>query len=450
MSICVIGHVDHGKTTLVAALTQCAAAKYGLAKALTYNEVKRTKEEKERAVTIVVSTNQTLVRDAAGNIIEFIIKDCPGHKDYINNMISGAADVDYAVVAVAASKGWEAQTSAHVELVRALYVSKPTDRRILFFVITRIDEVEYDDFMIQLVAEDIQSKVAPYIAQGIFSEVVILQVSAGVITKVVEPAAPSVLEEQIENGVKVLEALISAPLPERPIDKPFLMEIEKCAQVTGVGSILVGSVKQGIVKPGDKVEMSLLTKNKSYILNVSSIQKFRTALAFGQAGDNIGICAKGEGIDQTDEINAGAYLAVPGTLKRYRGFIGKCMLTAPIGKNREAVMRSGAEQCIVLGAGVYTSTFIFLNGLSDAKKQEVRSLVLKGAKPNKSSTPDSTALQKILKDAAFPGAKFGEEVYDVLVVTHSENVRLPFMAGCSYVGQESRLNKTLTLVDEVF
>jgi elongation factor Tu len=450
--ICIIGHVDHGKTTLVSAITKAISILWGLSKALTYLDVKRTKEEKERSVTIVVSTNQSIAKDEYGNVIKFITQDCPGHRDYLKNLISGSANVDYAVVAVSASKGWEEQTSTHVELIRSAYLAKAPEYRIVFFAITQTDLVDRDETMLEITKMDIEERLKPYIEAGVFSKVEVIPCSAGIVTGVAQ-ASPEVYQEEFNNVGKLVKAIIAAPAPTRPVDEPFLMEVDKSNAVPGIGTILVGTIKQGKVKSGDQIDLYLLKKNRKETLTVVSVEAFKSKLEFGSAGQSVGIATRGAALNR-DDVDSGSFVAAPNSLKLMRGFTGMCYVISPLGKGNSGVIQSGAEQCMVVGTNTYTCRIVFLTGLNDEDKQSVINLIKKhDAKPRRATDKFSLDLQEILKRSSFTGAKFDEKdtlVYEAVVMTCDELTKLPFRVGGQYVGQESRQNKISFKAEEVF
>ena len=292
-----IGHVDHGKTTLTAAITMHCAKLFG-DKALAYDSIDNAPEEKERGITI----NTRHVEYQSANR-HYAHVDCPGHADYIKNMITGAAQMDGAIIVVAATDGAMAQTKEHILLARQVGV--PT----LLVFINKTDQVD-DPELIDLVEEEMRDLLS---ANGF----------DGDNTPIIRGSAYEAMNEP-DNPEKVrcLDELLEAmdtyiPLPERAVDQPFLMPIEDIFSISGRGTVVTGRIERGIIKVNDPVSIVGVRPTRDSV--VTGVEMFNKLLDEGQAGDNIGALLRG--VDK-NEVVRGQVLAKPKSIQPYSKFRG--------------------------------------------------------------------------------------------------------------------------------
>jgi len=290
-----IGHVDHGKTTLTAAITQVLANK-GLAEARKFDDIDNAPEEKERGITIATSHQEYHTEKR-----HYAHVDCPGHADYIKNMITGAAQMDAAILVVAATDGPMPQTREHILLAKQVGVPK-----ILVFI-NKTDQVD-DPELIDLVEQEIRDLLTKYEFPG--EEVPIIKGSA---LKALENPTDEAATKPIMDLLQAMDDYI--PDPERALDKPFLMPIEDVFSIKGRGTVATGRVEQGIVKVNDEVEIVGIKPTRKVV--VTGVEMFRKMLDQGQAGDNIGALLRG--IERT-EIERGQVLAKTGSITPHEEF----------------------------------------------------------------------------------------------------------------------------------
>src|SRR5512132_3806212 len=297
VNIGTIGHIDHGKTTLTAAITKVLHTKNKNIAVRDYGSIDNAPEERERGITIAVAhvEYETDKRHYAHI-------DCPGHADYIKNMITGAAQMDGAILVVAANDGPMPQTREHVLLARQVNVP------FLVVFMNKVDMVD-DPEILDLVELEVRELLKKYNFPG--DEVPVIRGSAlAASDKPEDPAAA-------ESIFKLMDAVDSyIPTPPRPVDKPFLMPIEDIFTITGRGTVVTGRVERGIVKVGEEVEsggMEEAVKKGG----VTGVEMFRKLLDEGRAGDNIGALLRG--IDK-DEVERGQVLAKPGSIKPHKKF----------------------------------------------------------------------------------------------------------------------------------
>ena len=300
VNIGTIGHVDHGKTTLTAAITMVAAA-MGNAEVMRYDEIDKAPEEKARGITINTAhvEYQTATRHYAH-------VDCPGHADYVKNMITGAAQMDGAILVVAATDGPMPQTREHILLARQVGVPY-----IVVFM-NKVDQVD-DPELLELVEMEIRELLTSYDFPG--DEIPIIKGSA---LKAMQAAAAGNADSPDCDCIReLLDAIDSyIPAPERDTDKPFLMPVEDVFTITGRGTVATGRVERGTVKVQDKVEIVGLM-DKARETTVTGVEMFRKLLDFAQAGDNIGALLRG--IERKD-IERGQVLAKPGSIHPHTHF----------------------------------------------------------------------------------------------------------------------------------
>lgn len=292
-----IGHVDHGKTTLTAAITSILASR-GMATAKKYDEIDAAPEEKERGITI----NTAHVEYSTSNR-HYAHVDCPGHADYVKNMITGAAQMDGAILVVAATDGPMPQTREHILLARQVGVP----RMVVFM--NKIDLVD-DPELIELVEMEIR-------------ELLTKNGFDGDNTPIIKGSATGALAGE-EKWVKAIDELMAAvdsyiPLPPRPVDQPFLMSVEDVFSITGRGTVATGRIERGRVKVGESIEIVGLME-KPIGSTVTGVEMFRKLLDAGEAGDNAGLLLRG--IEKT-QIRRGMVLCKPGSITPHTEFKGE-------------------------------------------------------------------------------------------------------------------------------
>ena len=301
-----IGHIDHGKTTLTSAITKCLFLKYGLGKSVEFDQIDNAPEEKARGITIATSHQEYETPNR-----HYAHVDCPGHADYIKNMITGAAQMDAAILVVAATDGAMPQTKEHVLL--AHQVNVPT--MVVFLnKVDMLDPADRDE-MVELVEMEIRELLSKYEFPG--DEVPII---AGSALKALEDAdAGNTDTEWTEGIVKLAQALDEyVPEPVRETDKPFLMPIEDVFSITGRGTVVTGRIERGIIKTGEEIEIIGFAETRKTVC--TGVEMFRKILDEGVAGDNVGCLLRGIG---KDEVQRGQVLAKPGSITPHTKFSGK-------------------------------------------------------------------------------------------------------------------------------
>jgi elongation factor Tu len=288
-----IGHIDHGKTTLTAAITKTLSEK-GNTEARTFEDIDNAPEEKERGITIATSHVEYETDNR-----HYAHVDCPGHADYVKNMITGAAQMDGAILVVSAADGVMPQTREHILLARQVNVP-----HVVVFL-NKIDQVD-DDELVELVEEEVKDLLNEYDFPG--DETPIIKGSALKALEGDEEAKQAIFE--------LAEALDSyIPEPERDLDKPFLMPVEDIFSITGRGTVATGRVEQGIVNTSDEVEIVGIKPTSKTV--VTGVEMFRKILDQGQAGDNIGALLRGT---KREEIERGQVLCKPGSITPHTKF----------------------------------------------------------------------------------------------------------------------------------
>jgi len=291
-----IGHVDHGKTTLTAAITEVQAAK-GLASYVPFDEIDKAPEERERGITIATAHVEYESENR-----HYAHVDCPGHADYVKNMITGAAQMDGAIVVVSAADGPMPQTREHILLARQVNVPY------IVVFLNKVDMVD-DEELLDLVELEVRELLSEYDFPG--DDVPMIRGSA---LKALEDGKPGT--EATKCIDELLEALDTyIPMPEREVDKPFLMPVEDVFTITGRGTVVTGRVERGMVKTGEEVEMVGLGAAKKTV--VTGVEMFRKILDEGQAGDNVGLLLRGIG---KEEVERGMVMAKPGSIKPHTKF----------------------------------------------------------------------------------------------------------------------------------
>ena len=299
VNIGTIGHVDHGKTTLTAAITSYLAKK-GTSKKMAYDQIDGAPEEKARGITI--NTAHVEYETATRHYAHV---DCPGHADYVKNMITGAAQMDGAILVVSAADGPMPQTREHILLSRQVGVPK------IVVFLNKEDMVD-DPELIELVEMEVRELLSEYDFPGDDTPVV-----AGSALEALENPTDDAKIKPILDLMAAVDSYI--PTPERQTDKPFLMPVEDVFTITGRGTVATGRVETGVLKVGEEVELVGLTEESRKVV-VTGVEMFRKLLDSAQAGDNIGALLRGI---QRTEIERGQVLAKPGSVKPHTKFVGQ-------------------------------------------------------------------------------------------------------------------------------
>jgi len=302
VNIGTIGHVDHGKSTLTAAITQVLSKK-GFAKSMTVDEIDKAPEEKERGLTICIAHIEYETEKR-----HYAHIDCPGHADYIKNMITGAAQMDGAVLVVSAADGAMPQTREHILLARQVNVPA------IVVFLNKVDQVE-DKELLELVELEVRELLSKYEFPG--DDIPVIKGSA---LKCLECGCG---KEDCPNCGPIWELLKAVdeyiPEPVRDVDKPFLLAIEDVFSITGRGTVVTGRVERGKIKVGDPVEIVGMSKEIKKTV-ATGLEMFRKTLDEAQAGDNIGVLLRGI---EKDEVERGQVLAAPGSITPHTKFEGE-------------------------------------------------------------------------------------------------------------------------------
>jgi elongation factor Tu len=296
-----IGHVDHGKTSLTAAITK-VLAETGGATFSAYDQIDKAPEEKARGITI--STAHVEYETTARHYAHV---DCPGHADYVKNMITGAAQMDGAILVVSAADGPMPQTREHILLARQVGVPA-----IVVFM-NKVDQVD-DEELIELVELEIRELLSSYDFPG--DDIPIIKGSA---LAVLEDGDETIGKNAVLELMKAVDEYI--PQPERPVDRPFLMPIEDVFSISGRGTVVTGRIEAGIVKVGDEIEIVGLKDTKK--TTCTGVEMFRKLLDSGQAGDNIGALLRGVG---REDVERGQVLAKPGSITPHTNFTAEAYI----------------------------------------------------------------------------------------------------------------------------
>ena len=300
INIGTIGQVDHGKTTLTAAITKVLSS-VGGAEFKAYDQIDAAPEEKERGITIATAHVEYETEKR-----HYAHVDCPGHADYIKNMITGAAQMDGAILVVNAADGPMPQTREHILLARQVNVPN------IVVFLNKIDQVE-DEELVELVEEELKDLLKSYQYPG--DEIPIIRGSA---LKALESEDNSRENAESKCIWELMEAVDSyIPIPERDIDKPFLMPVEDVFSITGRGTVATGRVERGVVKVGEEVEIVGMMEEGTKKTTVTGIEMFRKFLDEGIAGDNLGALLRGI---EKEDISRGQVLAKPGSIKPHKKF----------------------------------------------------------------------------------------------------------------------------------
>jgi elongation factor Tu len=295
LNVGTIGHVDHGKTTLTAAMTKVLAAKYG-GETRGYDQIDNAPEERERGITIATShvEYQTAKRHYAH-------VDCPGHADYVKNMITGAAQMDGAILVVSAADGPMPQTREHILLARQVGVPY------IVVYLNKADQVDDKD-LLELVQEEVKDLLTKYGFPGDKTPIIV-----GSALKALEGDQSELGEPSIYKLADALDTYI--PQPQRAVDGPFLMPIEDVFSISGRGTVVTGRIERGVVKVGDEIEIVGLRPTTK--TTVTGVEMFRKLLDQGEAGDNVGVLLRGT---KREEVERGQVLAKPGSITPHTKF----------------------------------------------------------------------------------------------------------------------------------
>ena len=290
-----IGHVDHGKTTLTAALTKVAAEKQG-GEFKAYDQIDNAPEERARGITIATAHVEYETEKR-----HYAHVDCPGHADYVKNMITGAAQMDGAILVVSAADGPMPQTREHILLARQVGVPY------IIVYMNKADQVD-DEELLELVEMEIRELLDSYDFPGDDTPVI-----TGSALKALEGDTSDIGVPSIEKLLDALDSYI--PVPERPVDQPFLMPIEDVFSISGRGTVVTGRIERGVVKVGDEIEIVGIKDTTK--TTCTGVEMFRKLLDSGEAGDNVGVLLRGT---KREEVERGQVLAAPGTITPHTRF----------------------------------------------------------------------------------------------------------------------------------
>ena len=296
VNIGTIGHVDHGKTTLTAAITMILAEKAGGGDVRSYEEIDSAPEEKARGITI-----NTAHVEYETDSRHYAHVDCPGHADYVKNMITGAAQMDGAILVVNAADGPMPQTREHILLARQVGVPA------LVVFLNKVDQVD-DDELLELVEMEVRELLTEYGFDG--DDIPIVSGSA---LAALEKRDDAIGQDKIFELMAAVDE--SIPTPERPLDKPFLMPVEDVFSISGRGTVVTGRVETGIIKVGDEIEIVGIRETKK--TTCTGVEMFRKLLDQGQAGDNVGCLIRGI---ERDGVERGQVLCAPGSITPHTKF----------------------------------------------------------------------------------------------------------------------------------
>ena len=293
-----IGHVDHGKTSLTAAITKVLAESGG-ATFTAYDQIDKAPEEKARGITISTAHVEYETKNR-----HYAHVDCPGHADYVKNMITGAAQMDGAILVVSAADGPMPQTREHILLARQVGVPA------LVVFLNKVDMVD-DPELLELVELEVRELLSKYEFPG--DDIPITKGSA---LCALEDRSPEIGRDAVLKLMESVDAYI--PQPERPIDQPFLMPVEDVFSISGRGTVVTGRVERGIVKVGEEIEIVGIRDTQK--TTCTGVEMFRKLLDQGQAGDNVGVLLRGT---KREDVERGQVLAKPGSIKPHKHFTGE-------------------------------------------------------------------------------------------------------------------------------
>ena len=320
LNVGTIGHIDHGKTTLTAAITKWCSFQ-GMAEFRPFDSIDNAPEEKERGITIAIAH----VEYETGNR-HYAHVDMPGHRDYIKNMITGAAQIDGAILVVAAPDGAMPQTREHVLLARQVEVPS------VVVYLNKVDMMD-DPELLELVELELREMLDEYGFPGDETPIVRGSALAALESESTDPEAPEY--ESIKEILRVIDEYI--PEPKREMDKPFMMPIEDVFSIKGRGTVVTGRIERGVVKTGETVDIvGLRDKSKSTV--VTGVEMFHKILDQGQAGDNVGLLLRG--IDR-EEVERGMVVSKPGSITPHTKFLGEVYILTKEEGGRHKAFFSG-------------------------------------------------------------------------------------------------------------
>ena len=318
VNIGTIGHVDHGKTTLTAAITTCLAKYDPSIQVMKFDEIDKAPEEKERGITIATAHVEYQPANR-----HYAHVDCPGHADYIKNMITGAAQMDGAILVVSAADGPMPQTREHILLARQVGVPY------IIVYLNKADLVD-DAELIDLVEMEVRELLSSYDFPGDDTPIIV-----GSALQALEGVESDLGTKSIDRLMEAVDTYI--PTPERPIDKPFLMPVEDVFSISGRGTVATGRVEAGQIRVNDPVDIVGLKDSIDKTV-VTGVEMFHKLLEYGEAGDNIGCLLRGT---KKDEIERGQVLAKPGTVTPHKSFIGQVYVLTKEEGGRHTFFRNG-------------------------------------------------------------------------------------------------------------
>ena len=357
LNVGTIGHVDHGKTTLTAALLAYLNSKGAKASNKTVDQIDSAPEERERGITI-----STAHVEYESEKRHYAHVDCPGHADYVKNMITGAAQMDGAILVVSATDGPMPQTREHILLARQVGVPA------MVVFLNKVDQVK-DAELIDLVEEEVRDLLKKYEFPG--DEIPVIRGSA---LKALENPTDPEASKPMEELVKALDEYI--PQPQRVIDKPFLLPIEDIFSIEGRGTVATGRIERGVIKVNEEVEIVGLRATQKTV--VTGIEMFNKSLDEGQAGDNAGILLRGT---KKDEIERGQVLAAPGSITPHAEFEGEVYVLTKDEGGRHSPFFKGYKPQFYIGTADVTGDVILPEGTEMVMPGDTVSIIIKLIKP---------------------------------------------------------------------
>ena len=341
VNIGTIGHVDHGKTTFSAAITS-VSSKLGYGEAVSFEKIDNAPEEKARGMTIKASTIEFDTEKR-----HYSLTDCPGHKDYIKNMITGASAADILILLIDINDGTMEQTKEHILLARQINV------RNLIIFINKIDTLE-DEEMLELAKEEAKELAK---ANDFPNPIVLSGSALGALSR----------EAKYEESIKaVMDALDSIPLPPREIDKPFLLPVEGLNSIPGRGTVVTGKIEQGIIKPGEQVDV-VSQKDGVFKATVTGAETFNKELDQAQAGDNVGLLLRNI---SKDKIRKGDILCAPGSISPHTHFQAEVYILSESDGGRKNPFKPKYRPQFYIRTADVTGTIVKIYAQEDGKLEE--------------------------------------------------------------------------------
>jgi elongation factor Tu len=328
-----IGHIDHGKTTTTSAITEVISSTYKLSKKLSYDDIDKAPEEKQRGITI----NQTTVKYETPEVT-VIHTDCPGHADYVKNMITGASQMDCAIVVVDASQGPQPQTKEHINLIAKMGTIEQ-----IFVFLNKMDIADPD--LAELALEEVLDllKIYNFKRENIF----VFKGSA------LAALAGDAAYRQV--FLDMINKLAELPEPKRKTDQPFLLPVDKSYSIKGRGTVLTGCIEKGIVKLMDNVQLINSNDNTSINTTVTGIEAFKQPLESAQAGDNVGILLRG--LENTNDYR-GSILCFSGSVKTFKKAIVEILVITEKEGGRHSFIQTGYRPQFFIRTGDFTGSVV--------------------------------------------------------------------------------------------